>query len=207
MAGALMIIIDSIGNCKQRCKVWMRWHYFLKSGLQDRSSSQNEWQGGGGMLSVCSSVSEHINSPRKEGFVLLKVFLSCGLTRVHKPNLTTCPALCNILWQRLGTHRSLSVSVRVFCCRRWTMKTVTATPMMSPMATTPPSIPITPPGGPCGSGFSVDKKRNNSVRTGALWVIDAAGSNLKNSSEGKKKDADVTSQWGSARPGQETFLQ
>lgn len=77
------------------------------------------------------------------------------------PNLTTCPAPCNILWQSLGTHRSLSVSVRVFCCRRWTMKTVTATPMMSPMATTPPRIPITPPGGPCGMGFSADKRRNN----------------------------------------------
>lgn len=66
------------------------------------------------------------------------------------------------------------------------MKTVTATPMMSPMATTPPRIPITPPGGPCGSGFSADKRRNNSVRMGCLWVIDAAGMNLKNSSEDKE---------------------
>lgn len=73
-----------------------------------------------------------------------------------------------------GTHRSLSVSVRVFCCRRWTMKTVTATPMMSPMATTPPRIPITPPGGPWGIGFSADKRRNDSVSLGVLWVIDGA---------------------------------
>lgn len=73
-------------------------------------------------------------------------------------NPSTCAAPCS------HTHRSLSVSVRVFCCRRWTMKTVTATPAMRPMATTPPRIPITPPGGPCGSGFSADKWRNNSVR-------------------------------------------
>lgn len=64
------------------------------------------------------------------------------------------------------------------------MKTVTATPMMSPMATTPPRIPITPPGGPCGNGFSADNRRNNSVKVGALSVIDAARLYL----EGKKRD-------------------
>lgn len=86
------------------------------------------------------------------------------------------PVRPHILFSKVvGTYRSLSVSVRVLCCRRWTMKTVTATPMMSPMATTPPRIPITPPGGPCGIGFSADKRRNNSVRMGSLWVIDAAG--------------------------------
>lgn len=66
------------------------------------------------------------------------------------------------------------------------MKTVKATPMMSPMATTPPRIPITPPGGPCGSGFSADKRKNNSVKVGALWVIDAPGLDLKTSSEDKE---------------------
>ncbi|KAA8594097.1 hypothetical protein FQN60_004931 [Etheostoma spectabile] len=36
------------------------------------------------------------------------------------------------------------------------------------MATTPPSIPITPPGGPCGCGFAADKRRNNSQEDNSL---------------------------------------
>lgn len=84
-------------------------------------------------------------------------------------HLISAPVRPHTLFSKVaGTYRSLSVSVRVLCCRRWTMKTVTATPMMSPMATTPPRIPITPPGGPCAIGFSADKRRNNSVRIGSL---------------------------------------
>lgn len=66
------------------------------------------------------------------------------------------------------------------------MKTVTATPTMSPMATTPPRIPITPPGGPCAIGFSADRRRNNSVRTAALWVIDAAEFNFRKKKSKRK---------------------
>lgn len=118
-------------------------------------------------------------TPLKKSFILFEVFFLSWSDKECTPNLTTCPSPCNILWERLDTHRSLSVSVRVFCCRRWTMTTVTATPMMSPMATTPPRIPITPPGGPCAIGFSADKRRNNSVRVCALWVIDTAWMNFK----------------------------
>ena len=133
--------------------------------------------------SQCVPVSLNTLPPAKKGVLPVSKCFSLLGWQERTPNLTSCPAPCNILWQRLGTHRSLSVSVRVFCCRRWTMKTVTATPMMRPMATTPPRIPITPPGGPCGIGFSADKREeNNSVRTGALWVIDAAVVKLKNSS-------------------------
>lgn len=134
--------------------------------------SQNEWQGG--MFSV-RNLSLNI---------LTQFFLSPVEWHECRPNHRTCPTPCNILEQHLCTHRSLSVSVRVFCCRRWTMKTVTATPTMSPMATTPPRIPITPPGGPCG--FSADMRRNNSVTVSVLCVIDVAGLTLKVSRKDRK---------------------
>lgn len=66
------------------------------------------------------------------------------------------------------------------------MTTVAATPMISPIATIPPRIPTTPPGGPCGIGFSADRRRHNSVRLGAV-VIDGAGWDMSENKQTKKK--------------------